>query len=289
MVRPAERRQAVTHLMGSMEMSERRACNAMVLHRSTGQYQPRPDRNGPLREKLLALATERPKWGHPLLYDKLRQEGWIVNHKRTERLYQEMKLSLRLKRRKKRLSHLRLALPPATRPDERWAMDFVFDRLENGGRLKCLTILDQFTRESPAIEAGLSIGGHQVVRVLEGLRGAGRLPEMIVCDNGPEFTSRALDRWAYANGVKIHHIQPGKPTQNGHNESFNGKFRNECLDANIFWNVPDAKLKTGVWRKDYNTQRPHSSLGGQTPEAFAKQWRECYQPNNRFSEVMTGP
>lgn len=289
MVRPADRRLAVTHLMESMEMSERRACTVMMLHRSTQAYQPQPDRNGPLRERLTMLAAERTKWGHPLLYDKLRQEGWIVNHKRTERLYQEMKLSLRLKRRKKRLSHLRLVLSPVTRPNERWAMDFVFDRFENGGRLKCLTILDQFTRESLAIEAGLSIGGHQVVHVLEGLKAEGKLPEMIVCDNGPEFISRALDRWAYGNGVKIHHIDPGKPTQNGHNESFNGKFRNECLDANIFWNVADAKLKTEVWRRDYNTQRPHSSLGGKTPEAFTKQWQKCYQPKIGFSEVMNGP
>lgn len=270
-------------------MSERRACMVMMLHRSTQGYQPQPDRNGPLRERLTTLATERTRWGHPLLYDKLRQEGWRVNHKRTERLYREMKLSLRLKRRKKRLSHLRLVLSPVTRPNERWAMDFVFDRLENGGRLKCLTMVDQFTRESPAIEAGLSIGGHQVVQVLDRLKAEGELPETLVCDNGPEFTSRALDRWAYENGVKLHHIQPGKPTQNGHNESFNGKFRNECLNADIFWNVADAKLKTEMWRKDYNTQRPHSSLSGKTPEAFAKEWNECHQLNNRFSEVMTGP
>ena len=150
-------------------------------------------------------------------------------------------------------------------------------------------MVDQFSRESPAIESGISIGGHQVVRVLEQLKAEGKLPEVLVCDNGPEFTSRVLDRWAYKNKVKIHHIDPGKPTQNGHNESFNGKFRNECLNQNLFWNVADAKLKTEVWRKDYNTQRPHSSLGGQTPETFAKQWRECYQYKIELSKVMTGP
>jgi len=271
-------------------MSERRACKVVVLHRSTGQYQPQPDRNGPLRERLTTLATERTRWGHPMLHDKLRQEGWVVNHKRTERLYREMKLSLRLKRRKKRLSHLRLVLPPVTRPNERWAMDFVFDRLENGGRLKCLTIVDQFTRESPAIESGLSIGGHQVVRVLEHLKANGKLPETIVCDNGPEFTSRALDRWAYENNIRMHHIDFGKPTQNGHNESFNGKFRNECLSYDVFYNIADAKLKIEAWRKDYNTQRPHSSLDGKTPETFTKEWQKCYQPKIEFSsEVMTGP
>jgi len=128
MVRPADRRQAVTHLMESMEMSERRACKVVVLHRSTGQYQPQPDRNGPLRERLTTLATERTRWGHPMLHDKLRQEGWVVNHKRTERLYREMKLSLRLKRRKKRLSHLRLVLPPVTRPNERCTTRYLTTR-----------------------------------------------------------------------------------------------------------------------------------------------------------------
>lgn len=289
MVRPADRRQAVEHLGELMQMSERRACKVMMLHRSTRQYRPQPDRNGPLRNRLMELAAERTRWGHPMLHDKLIQEGWVVNHKRTWRLYREMKLSLRLKRRKKRLSHLRLVLPPTSRPNERWAMDFVFDRLENGGKLKCLTIVDLFTRQSLAIESDVSIGGHRVVHVLDDLKANGNFPETLVCDNGPEFTSRALDRWAYANGIKVHHIDPGKPTQNGHNESFNGKFRNECLDQNHFWNVADAKLKTEVWRKDYNTQRPHSSLGGKTPEAFAKQWQKCYQPTTRYCEVMTGP
>ena len=289
MVRPAERRQAVSHLVETYKMSERRACQVTVLHRSTRQYEPRPDPNEGIRTRLKELAEQRPRWGQPRLHYLLRKEGLMINHKRSERLYRELGLSLRLRKRKKRVSHLRVVMPAPFRPNERWSMDFVFDQLVTGRRLKCFTLVDDCSRESPVIETAHSITGHHVVEILDRIREERFLPLVIVCDNGPEFTSRVLDEWAHRNQVHLDFIEPGRPVQNAYIESFNGKFRDECLNQNIFLDLNDARNKIEDWRRDYNTERPHSSLGNETPEAFAKQYQPMLSEQTGTCEVMTGP
>jgi putative transposase len=196
----------------------------------------------------------------------------VVNHKRTERLYREMGLSLRLKKRKKRPSHLRVAMPAPSRPNERWSMDFIFDQLSAGRRIKCLTLGDDFTREALALEVGHSLTGGCVVMILDRLAAERGLPATIVMDNGPEFTSAALDSWAHRTGVKLDFITPGRPVENAFRESFNGRFRDECLNQSLFHSLDDARRKIEAWRVDYNEHRPHRGLGSKTPAEFAQSW-----------------
>lgn len=262
------------HLTEAMEVSERRACEIVGVSRSTVQYEPRPDRNGELREKLKTLAEQRSRWGQRRLQVILRREGLQVNHKRTERLYRLLGLSLRLRKRKKRVSHLRQVPPPPIRPNERWSMDFMSDGLTRGRRIKFLNIVDDFTRECLAIEVGFSISGYHVSEVLDRIALTRTLPKTIISDNGPEFTSQALDEWAHRNGVKLDFITPGKPIENAYIESFNGKFRDEGLNQNLFHDLPDARSKAEIYRQDFNANRPHSSLGNLTPKEFSKQYQE---------------
>jgi len=254
--------------------SERWACKVIALNRSTQRYLRGPDQDGPLKARIMELAQERPRWGCPMIHAIVQREGLVRNHKRTERVYyRDMKLSLRLRRRKKRPSHLRVLMDAPTRPNERWSMDFVFDQLTGGRRFKCLTLGDDFTREALEIETAHSIGGKYVVEVLERITAERGFPAIIVMDNGPEFTGRALDEWAHKHGVILDFIDPGKPVQNAFRESFNGRFRDECLNQNLFHDLWDAKEKIETWRLDYNTVRPHSSLNYATPAAFAEQCR----------------
>ncbi len=193
-----------------------------------------------------------------------------MNHKKVERLYREEGLQL-AKRRKKKASKWRgekMELPIA--PNERWSMDFVHDRLINGKRIRTLNIVDDYTRECIWIEAGASLSGSRVVKVLEFLVHLRGNPSAIVVDNGPEFTGKDLDQWAYENQVRLHFIQPGKPVQNAFVESFNGKFRYECLNDHWFHMLQEAQKIIHAWREDYNHTRPHSSLGYKTPAEFAK-------------------
>ena len=266
---PEARRAAVELIQQHCRLSERRACRLVQIPRSTVQYEPRPDWNVKIRVRLLELAAERPRFGSPRLHELLLREGMRVNHKRTERLYKLENLSLRTKKRKRRRSGMRLVLPQSTRSNERWSMDFVSDALAYGRRFRALTIVDDFTRESVCIEVAHSIPGERVTRVLDTLALTRGLPESITVDNGSEFTSKALDAWAYQHNVKINFIQPGKPVQNAYIESFNGRFRDECLNQHYFFTIHDARLKIKAWRKDYNEQRPHSSLNYLTPKEFA--------------------
>ena len=204
-----------------------------------------------------------------------------MNHKRTERIYREERLSLRTRKRKKRASLLRVPIPAPERPNERWSMDFIHSRLANGRRFKSLTIVDDYSRESPAIEMDTSIPGARVVRVLDRLKETKGLPKVILTDNGPEFISKALDEWAYMNRVKLDFIDPGKPVQNAFIESFNGKFRDECLNEHWFLTLEEAKITIENWRIDYNEVRPHSSLDNLTPAEYAKQYQE---PSTQNSE-----
>lgn len=270
----------MTDAIQSFGLSQRRTCRLTGWNRSSLQYQPQPKNDTTERNRLKELAAEHPRWGCPMmLHDVLRAEGVVINHKRTERLYREEQLSLRRKHRKKLPAVLRVPLPSATRPNERWSMDFIHDQLANGRRFRTLTIVDDFTRQCPALWTDHSIGGHGVIRVLEQLAKAHGLPRAITVDNGPEFTGKILHDWAQKHGVKLNFTTPGKPTQNAFIESFNGKFRNECLNGHWFTTLNEARLLIERWRQEYNQIRPHSSLGRIPPNRFASSHRN-HQPQS---------
>lgn len=222
------------------------------------------------------LAAKQPRFGYRRLYILLRREKnddgtmrWKVNHKRVYRLYREEGLAMRRKTRKRLRSEARRPLELPHRANQVWTMDFTHDSMVNGRRFRTLNLMDGYTREALAIEVDTSLPGGRVVRVLERLKQERGMATRIVVDNGPEFLSRAVDQWAYENGVEFHFIDPGKPIQNAYIESFNGKFRDECLNQNWFVGLADAQRLIETWRVDYNTARPHSSLEYQTPLEFA--------------------
>jgi putative transposase len=220
------------------------------------------------------IASTRVRYGYRRIYVLLRREGWKVNHKRVHRLYRLEGLNLRIQGKKKRIRTLqRPDAPKAMKMNESWSMDFVSDALYNGRRFRALTIVDNFSRECLAIEADQGIRGEQVVAVLEELKQTRGLPDVIRVDNGSEFISKAMDRWAYGNGVKLSFSRPGKPVDNAFIESFNGSFRDECLNVNWFLSIEDAREKIENWRKDYNGFRPHSSLDDMTPDEYAEMCR----------------
>lgn len=219
----------------------------------------------------MELAAQYPAYGHPMIHDMIRKE-WPtpVNHKRTERIYHIEELSLRRRNKRGKLKHLRKALPKSAARDDVWSMDFIHDWLGTDQRLKILTMVDHCTRELPDLLAGISIKGVDVVACLERLRREGRKPKVIIVDNGPEFRSKVLYKWATKNHVQLHFIEPGKPTQNAYIESFNGRFREECLDRNLFENLDHARLFIAAWKREYETVRPHSGLGGLSPKEFVE-------------------
>ena len=225
--------------------------------------------------RLKDLAATRVRYGYRRLHVLLVREGWTINHKRVYRLYKQEGLSLRLRTKKKRVSEARVPLLPASAPLECWSMDFVADRLADGRQIRMLTLVDNFSRVSPAIEVDFSMTGKRVVEVLERLKANGGLPKVIKVDNGSEFISQAMDEWAYRNGVKLEFSRPGKPTDNAFIESFNGRLRQECLQQNWFISLEDARGIIEEWRKDYNEERPHSSLKQQTPSEFVAQWQQA--------------
>jgi putative transposase len=200
----------------------------------------------------------------------LKREGLVVNHKRTERVYRQEKLSLRIRRRKKLASQGRVELPMAERPNHIWAMDFLQDALYDGRRIRLLPIIDIYTKECFKIEVDTSIGGRRITEILSQISSVRGLPENIVVDNGPEFVSNAMDAWVYERGIKLQFIRPGRPVDNAYMESFNGKFRDECLNQNWFMSVEHARRVAEEWRTDFNEERPHSSLGDLTPNEFRR-------------------
>jgi len=274
---PQMRREAVALACQETQVSQRRACGLMGIHRATCRYRGGRRDDGRLRQRLRELAAERRRFGYRRLAVLLRREGWKVNHKRVYRLYVEEKLSLRRKRGGRRRAGSRVALPPKpTRPDQLWTMDFASDAFVSGRKFRTLNLMDGFTREALEIEADTSLPGARVVRVLEQRKQQGRKPERIVIDNGPEFVSQVVDQWAYKNGVQLHFITPGRPMENGYIESFNGKFRDECLNESWFLDLADARRKIAEWKRDYNYVRPHSALHYQTPMEFAAAWKQSF-------------
>lgn len=262
---PAQRRAAVGWLRERYAFSERRACRLVGIGRTAARYRAVRGDDAELRGRLRELAAERPRFGYRRLHALLRREGVVVNHKRVARLYGEEALAVRRRSRKRLAREGRGAAPAPTRPDERWGLDFMSDALASGRRLRVLCVLDLFTREALAIEVDLSLPGARVVAVLERLAAVRGAPAELVLDNGPELTGRALDAWAADRSVRLRFIAPGKPSQNGFVESFNGRLRDECLDQSWFTGLADARATVEAWRRDYNDRRPHSALGYRTP------------------------
>lgn len=267
-------------------LSERRLCRLTGWNRSSLQYRSSGRDDTALRERMRYWAALKPRWGSPILHDVLKSEGLLINHKRTERLYLEERLSLRRKHRKKLPAVARVPLPQADAPNQRWAMDFIHDQLSGGRRFRCLTLVDEFTRQCLALHVDTSIGGAGVVAVLQKLALTRGLPKTITTDNGPEFTGRVLHLWAQSSGVTLHHIQPGKPMQNAFIESFNGTFRDDCLNQHWFNSIAEARLLIEHWRTcDYNSLRPHSSIGRIPPDTFALRVFNNQPINNNLSPV----
>lgn len=226
--------------------------------------------DGPLRRRLEQLAAERRRFGYRRLHVLLRREGIVVNIKRVRRIYREANLQVRKRLRRRVALGRGNPAPMVANVNERWSLDFVHDTLGSGRRFRSLTIVDDFSHESLAIEVDTSLSGERVVRVLDAIAAVRSLPRTIVMDNGTELTSLTMLKWAADRGVRLHHIAPGKPTQNAYIESFNGRFRDECLNENTFSTLAEAREVIEAWRDDYNKNRPHSSLGNRTPEEFVR-------------------
>jgi putative transposase len=269
-VKPASKKKIVKHFKKTYQFSERTSCDLVGISRTGFRYQAKPKGDQAIRKRLLELATKHPSYGYLFLHGLMKSEGLVCNKKRTYRIYTELGLQVRTKKRKK-LIRPRMPMFVPNRPNVRWSMDFVSDQLANGRRFRVLNVIDDFTREMVGQLTAFSISGRQVGRFLSELIETRGKPGQVVCDNGTEFTSKAMFFWQQLTGVKLGFIQPGKPTQNAFIESLNGKFRSECLDQNWFKSIEQAIEKINQWRSHYNTVRPHSSLGYMTPVAFAEQ------------------
>jgi putative transposase len=269
----------VKDLKDRWRASERRLCRLIRIHRNVYRYVSRRKDDSGLRFRIRDLAESRPRFGYLRIHILLKREGWKVNKKRVHRIYVEERLQVRTKRRRK-ISSVKRVLPEKPKAlNEGWSMDFVADQLTNGVRFRALTLVDNFSRECPFIEVGKSLKAEQVVGVLDHLGTTRGLPKTIIVDNGSEFISKALDHWAFTKGVKLHFIRPGKPTENAYVESFNGSFRDECLNTHLFEDLSDAREKIEAWRVEYNEWRPHTSLGNLTPREYAR--RSINQENPR--------
>jgi putative transposase len=249
-VGPDERREVVSFMQQEFALSERHACDLVRQPRASHRYKRRRADPPLLSERLIALAQQRPRFGYPRLHVLLRREGFEAGRRRVYRLYREAGLKLRSKRRKRMGRALRGPLSAPGKINERWSMDFIADTLSNGRRIRALTIVDDFSKICPALEVDTSLSGERVTRALDRAIELHGKPGLLVMDNGPEFTSRALDSWAYKRGIALHWIDPGKPVQNAYVESFNGRFRDECLDVHQFATLDDARILIEEWRRD---------------------------------------
>jgi putative transposase len=275
--------------------SQRRACGLMTMAVSSYRYESRRSDEG-LRQRLVELAREKPRFGYRRLHVLLRRGGEAVNHKRVHRVYREAGLSIRRKKRK-HCERTGQPLRACTAANQEWALDFVHDAVQSGRTIRVLSVVDACTRECLALEVDTSFASRRVTRVLEGIVAERGTPQAIRCDNGPELTSRHFLAWCVERKIELVHIQPGRPMQNGRVESFNGRFREECLRVNWFWNVMDGRWKIAAWKKAYNQERPHSSLGYRTPEEFAREMggeKGCgkgaaWKSKSNFSTALGNP
>ncbi|WP_155402205.1 IS3 family transposase [Ralstonia solanacearum] len=268
---PQAKREAVQILMTEHAMGVTRACGLVGISRSLFHYEPRRRVDDEaLTGRMMAIAAQKRRYGYRRIHVLLQREGWLANHKRIWRLYSKAGLSVRKRRRKRIAAVERKPLPVPTGPNQSWSMDFVSDGLAYGRQFRCLNVVDDYTRECVAIEVDTSLPGLRVKQVLERLKEMRGLPASITVDNGPEFAGKVLDAWAYEAGVTLSFIRPGKPVENAYIESFNGRFRDECLNEHWFVSMRHARQLIEEWRIEYNTERPHSSLGYLTPAQFAQ-------------------
>jgi len=273
MISPTVKREAVSHLVMKLSFVSSRACRVVGLASSTHHHSSKRLRSDePARERLKGLALERVRWGMPRLFEMLRREGFTDNYKRVERIYRQAGLQITRRPKKKLPARLRVPLKLPSQPNQFWSMDFVSEALVANRKFRCLNIVDDCTKECLSIHVARSIRSPNVVEILEAIAKERGYPVAIRCDNGPEFIALALDIWAFTHNVKLQFIEPGKPTQNAYIESFNGKFRDECLNANWFENLEQAKEVIQLWQLDYNSMRPHSSIQMKTPNEFAAEF-----------------
>jgi putative transposase len=257
-------------------VSVRRATSLLQIARSSYYYIANPRDDRAERKRICEIAETRVRYGMWRIHTLMRREGWLINHKKTHRIYVEEGLNLRCKRPRRRVAAAhRLERPELSSIDECWSMDFVHDELFNGRRFRALTVVDNWSRESVAITVGAKLCGADVVATMDHLKLTRGLPRRIQVDNGSEFISKALDKWAYDNEVTLDFSRLGKPTDNPFIESFNGTFRDECLNVHWFLSIEDACEKIETWRQDYNRNRPHSSLGDMTPEEYRRHHEEA--------------
>jgi putative transposase len=272
MVTPAVKREAVAHLKAAHEMSERRACQVIGCQRMTVRYRSRRPDDPRLRERLVALARERRRFGYRRLLIFLRREGFVVNHKRLFRIYREERLTVRKRKGRKRALGTRTPMPVPASPHDLWVLDFVSDQLDSGRRFRILAIYDVCTRQCLAAIADFSLSGKRVARELDLLIARHGKPKTVGSDNGTELTSNAILSWTAEAGVDWHYIDPGKPVQNAFIESFNGRLRDEFLNETLFTSLAQARAALEEWRRDYNTVRPHSRIGWLTPAVYATKY-----------------
>jgi putative transposase len=280
-VTPQQRRAVVTDVCRHRALPVRRACRYFGIHRPLVQYRSRAAPQEALRRRLSELAVAKPRWGSPRLTWRLQRDGWPVNHKRIERLVREEHLLVGQRPRRKRAAQTRVPSPVPTRPDQRWSMDFVRDTTVEGRPFRVWALVDDATRECPLVVVDRSLPAARVVDALNALLLLRGRPQAIVCDNGPEFVSQALDQWASLRGITLDFIRPGRPVENCFIESFNGKLRDECLNQYHFATLLEARTRIEQWRQEYNTERPHSSLGDRTPAEYAA----CFAPEEGPSSL----
>jgi putative transposase len=269
MVTPDVKRDAVAHACLVHGVSQRRACEALEVDRSSVRYRSIRAPDLELREAMKAVASERRRFGYRRIHVMLQRQGIEMNLKKLRRLYGEEKLQVRKRGGRKRALGTRRPILVPDQPNQRWSLDFVSDSFTDGRRFRVLTVVDDHTRECLALVADTSLSGRRVVRELDAVIAQRGRPLTVVSDNGTEFTSMAILRWSQDRGIDWHYIAPGKPMQNGFIESFNGSFRDECLNETLFSSLPEARVRIAHWKEDYNHHRPHSSLGNLTPNEFA--------------------
>jgi len=282
------KRQAVNVLREERGFGITRACGLIGISRSLYGYRSRRPARAGLRERICELAGEKRRYGYRRIHVLLRREGWKINRKHTYRLYREAGLAVRRRKRKRIGPFERKPLPKPASVNLSWSMDFVSDGLCDGRKLRCLVIVDDFSRECLTLEVDTSITGRRVASVLERLADLRGLPLSITVDHGPEFEGQILDAWAYEHRVRLNFIRPGKPVENAYVESFNGRFRDECLNEHWFLTMAHARRVIENWRIEYNTERPHSSLGDLTPEEFAKKARQELLPPSGREAALRG-
>jgi putative transposase len=294
MVTPAAHREAAAYLQSTYKMSERRACRVLGVDRASVRYVAIRPADQPLRDRLKSLAHERRRFGYRRLHVLLRREGHLVNRKRVQRIYREEKLMVRRRGGRKRAMGTRRPMETPVAANQRWSLDFVSDQINDGRRFRVFALVDDCTRECLGLVADTSISGRRVARELNAVIAWRGKPAGIVSDNGTEFTSNAILQWAEQTGVDWHYIAPGKPQQNAFIESFNGRLRDECLNETLFQSLRHARVELESWRRDYNHQRPHSSLNWMTPSHYAgvisgQTGRRAAQPDGSARRPLANP